>query len=205
MRVFSATRYRAPNKYYEEWSLSARQALLCLFAGKRCFCAVCRTGIQAESAVQFQQGWKHGRSPLPLLLPRGAIKAAYLEMTSARTPAHRERSRVFFPLLSSLVPFSVQRKPRANCQRCRKLQARKLQTAHQGSAWPAAVAQNKINAAPSSVQTPSVALYYQMIWTLTQPEQNLIFSPKYLKNSFWGARGVRESVSRNLTSELFWG
>lgn len=130
MRVFSATCYRAPNKYYEEWSLSARQALLCLFAGKRCFCAVCRTGIQAESAVQFQQGWKHGRSPLPLLLPRGAIKAAYLEMTSARTPAHRERkSRIFFPFFLPSFPFLSKGNPRQtarDAESCRLANSKQL-------------------------------------------------------------------------------
>ena len=105
MRVFAATRYQAFNKYSEKWSWSARQAQLCLPACEKCFCMVCGTGIQAEWAGQFKDDEnKDPGAPLPLLLHRGAIKAAYLEMTSTRSPAQRKCIE-FFPFFLFLLPF----------------------------------------------------------------------------------------------------
>lgn len=160
-------------------------------------------GIQAESPVQFQRWGKRVQtSPR-----RGREQQLKLHIETRHQPGvlHREENLWhYFSFCLCSFPCLSKGNPRqtAETESCKQHK----QMAHQGSAGPAAVAQNKINAAHPG-QTPSVALYYQQIWTLTQSEQNfiIILSPKYLKNSFWGLRGVRESVSRNLTSELFWG
>lgn len=50
---------------------------------------------------------KHLRSPLSLWLQRGAIKAAYLEMASARIPVQRGEMHCAPSLRSFLIPFPV--------------------------------------------------------------------------------------------------
>lgn len=169
-----------------------RQVLLCLLACQKCFWMARWTGIRAPSAVRFHGDEDKQLSSLPSLLQRRAIKAAYLEMTSARSPAQRESAL----LSSSFFPRSLfcPEQTHGELQRCKSPQTCTRQTAGQGSAWPAAVAQNKINGTHPT-QTPLVALYYQMIWTLTQPKQNLILSPQIFKKFILGlerSQGVCE-------------
>lgn len=83
-------------------------------------------------------------------------------MTPARSPSQREKSVASPPFFFSLLSLS-EGNPQQTAEMPKAVgKASKLQTAQQGSARPAAVAQNKINPAHPG-QTPSVALYYQMI------------------------------------------
>lgn len=130
MRVFSATRSRASNKYYEKWSLSG---------GRRCFAF-----LLARNASGRLAGWESGLGrlcafngdedkslrSLPLLLQRGAIKAAYLEMTSARSPAQREHALLSF---SPFFPRSLfcPEQTHGKLQRCQE-----SADSHAPNRWP---------------------------------------------------------------------
>ena len=84
-----------------------------------------------ESRLNRQRRFNRGENTEDHLSLVAAIKAAYLEMTSARTPAHRERVNraFFFPFFLPLFPFLSKGNPRQtarDAESCRLANSKQL-------------------------------------------------------------------------------